>query len=151
MAGRQVTIVMGVAGAGKSTFADALAEREGALLIEGDDLHSDEARAKMAAGIPLTDEDRWPWLDRIADAVNAARRERPVVATCSALRRAYRDRLRASIATPLRFIFLDIAEAELVHRLAQRRGHYMPPALLQSQLAALEPPDGEPDVERIAY
>jgi gluconokinase len=142
-----VIIVMGVAGAGKTTFAQELANRDSATFIEGDDLHSEAARAKMAAGTALTDEDRWPWLDRIADAANVARAERPVIVTCSALRLAYRDRLRASISVPLRFIFLDLAEAELARRLAARTCHYMGPEMLASQLATIEPPLGEADVE----
>lgn len=142
-----VFIIMGVSGAGKTTLAQALAEQNGAAFIEGDDLHSPEARAKIAAGIALTDADRWPWLDRIADAANAARADGPVIATCSALRRAYRDRLRASIAAPFRFIFLDVAEDELAQRLRARGGHYMGPEMLASQLAILEPPLNESDVE----
>jgi gluconokinase len=145
----EVIIVMGVAGAGKSTFAAVCSDRNGAAFIEGDDLHSEAARAKMAAGIALTDQDRWPWLDRVAAAANAARDIRPVVATCSALRRAYRDRLRASIGAPLRFVFLDIPEAELARRLSHRGGHYFGPEMLASQLATLEPPVGEADVDWI--
>jgi gluconokinase len=149
MSGNRVTIIMGVAGAGKSTFGAALAARDGAVFIEGDDHHSDEARVKMAAGVALCDDDRWPWLDRLAAAANATRAEASVVAACSALRRAYRDRLRASIAAPLRFIFLNVPEAELAQRLAKRRGHYMGTDMLTGQLATLELPIGEADVEWI--
>jgi gluconokinase len=143
----RVTIIMGVAGAGKTTFGKALAAKEGAAFIEGDDHHSEAARAKMIAGIALDDADRWPWLERIAAAANAARVEEPVIAACSALRRAYRDKLRANIPAPLSFIFLHASEAELARRLTERSGHYMGPKMLSGQLATLELPHGETDVE----
>ena len=103
-----VTIIMGVSGCGKSTFAEALAASSGARFVEGDELHSAANIARMRAGQPLTDADRWPWLDRIAAAVNAALAEGSVVATCSALRLAYRDRLRTGIVAPVRFVLLDV-------------------------------------------
>ncbi len=145
---RLVTIVMGVSGCGKSTFGAARARATGARFIEGDALHGADNLAKMASGMPLTDADRWPWLDRIAAAIN---REIAlgacVVATCSALRRAYRDRLRTQIAAPVRFILLDVPLEELRRRMAQRMGHFMPPHLLDSQLATLEWPGPDEDVE----
>jgi gluconokinase len=147
---RDVIIVMGVAGSGKSTYAAALATRLRARFIEGDDLHSEAARAAMAAEVALTDEDRWPWLARIAAAVEEARLAAPVVATCSALKRSYRDALRSAIAPPLRFVFLDVPEAELSRRLKARAGHYMGPEMLAGQLEALERPEGEADVEWVA-
>jgi gluconokinase len=91
----------------------------------------------------------WPWLARIAAAVNAVRVEAPVVATCSALKRSYRDALRGAIEPPLRFVFLDVQEAELARRLTARQGHYMGPEMLTGQLEALERPEGEADVERV--
>jgi gluconokinase len=144
----QAIIIMGVSGSGKSTLAAALAGAWDSSFIEGDGLHDDAARAKMAAGEALTDQDRWPWLDRISAAINAdlAEKSVPVIATCSALRRCYRDRLRAAVAAPLAFVCLDLPRAELEYRLAQRSGHYMPLSLLDSQLATFEPPVGEDDV-----
>ena len=143
-------VVMGVSGCGKSSVAAGLAAALGADWIDGDDLHSAESVAKMRAGIPLTDADRWPWLDRIGARLAQARHgERGMVIACSALRRAYRDRLRAA-APGLHFVFLD-GSAELIgERLARRAGHYMPAGLLESQLRTLEPPgDDEPDVLRL--
>lgn len=143
-------VVMGVSGAGKSRVGALLAERLGGAFVEGDDLHPPGNRAKMAAGHPLADEDRWPWLDRVAAALEAA--PAPAVAACSALRRAYRDRLRAG-APGLVVLHLAGDPALVAERLRARKGHFMPPALLQSQLATLEPlgPDEaavEVDVER---
>jgi gluconokinase len=142
-----VTIVMGVSGCGKSTYGAALAVVSGARFVEGDDFHGVANLAKMRAGVALTDEDRWPWLDRIAGAVNAAVGEgESVVATCSALRHAYRDRLRAGITTPVRFVLLDVPIDELRRRVATR-DHFMPPGLLDSQLATLEWPGADEAVE----
>lgn len=141
-----VTIIMGVSGCGKSTFGSALAADSGARFVEGDDLHGGANTAKMQAGIALTDDDRWPWLDRIVAAVNDALGEgASVVATCSALRRTYRDRLRAGITAPVRFVLLDVPQQELRRRVASR-AHFMPPELLDSQLATLEWPDADEPV-----
>ena len=145
-----VTIVMGVTGAGKSSWAAAEATATGARFIEGDDFHSRAARDRMTRGMALDDADRLPWLDRIARACIRERAHRPVVASCSALRLCYRNRLRAAIPAPLAFVFLDVPRAELERRLDARQGHFASPALLDSQLAALEAPLGEPDVRRIA-
>jgi gluconokinase len=132
-------IVMGVAGSGKSTVARALADRLGIAMQDGDDLHAPESVAKMRAGIALQDADRWPWLDRVAFELSQAA-EPGLVIACSALRRTYRDRIRAQ-AAPLGFIFLD-GSFELIHaRIAGRSGHYMKPGLLQSQFDTLERPD----------
>ena len=128
-------VVMGVSGAGKTTIARMLAVELGVPFIDADDLHSDEARAKMAAGHPLVDADRWPWLERVAEAAEHAG---DVVVACSALKRAYRDLLRAG-APGVRFVQLDVSRAELERRLRQRHDHFMPPALLDSQIATLEP------------
>ncbi len=132
-------VVMGVAGTGKSTVARALAERLGWPFGEGDDLHPAANVAKMAAGIPLEDADRWPWLDAIAawTAEQAAAGNSTIV-TCSALRRTYRDRLRT--ATPgTVFVHLVGSPALLAERMTARKDHFMPPSLLQSQLETLEP------------
>ena len=140
-------VVMGVSGCGKSAVASGLAAAFGLRCVDADDLHSAEAVAAMRAGIALTDDDRWPWLDRVG-AVLADAQGHPdgVVVACSALRRAYRERLRGACAG-LRFVFLDGDEPTIAARLAQRQGHYMPPSLLRSQLRTLERPgEGEADV-----
>ena len=134
---------MGVAGCGKSTLAALVAQRFGQPLVEGDDHHPEHNRQKMQAGIPLTDEDRAGWLDRLARAL----RENPdgLVMTCSALRRLYRDRLRAA-APDLRFVHLDIEPEEALRRVSSRGAHFFGPRLVESQFATLESPAGEPGV-----
>jgi gluconokinase len=143
-------VVMGVSGAGKTTAGRALAEFLGADFIDGDDLHSAAARAKMRAGHPLDDNDRWPWLDRIAAALREKRGARGAVVACSALRRAYRDRLRAGVGPTLRFVYLKASPDLMRARVASRKGHYMPASLVDSQFAALEPPDDETGVVTMA-
>ena len=124
-------VLMGVSGSGKTTVGEALAKQLAIPFIEADDLHPKSNRDKMAAGIPLTDEDRWPWLDTMGDKMESVRREgHGVVATCSALKRVYRDRLRARVSVPLLFVLLDSPQAAIAERMAGRRGHFMPPALL---------------------
>jgi gluconokinase len=138
----QAIILMGVSGSGKSTLASLLATKLGCTFFEGDDFHSAENVAKMRGGEPLTDADRWPWLDRIGAAVAAAvDKDGLAVAACSALRRPYRDRLRAAIGAKTAFILLDVDRDELMRRLRERPHHYMPASLLDSQLATLERPD----------
>lgn len=133
-------VVMGVSGCGKTTVGRALAERLGVNFVEGDALHPERNVAKMAAGIPLTDADRHGWLQAVAEQLsNPTAEARGVVASCSALKRGYRDLLRAG-APDLRFVFLHGDSGTLAARLAARSGHYMPPSLLQSQLDTLEPP-----------
>ena len=137
-------IVMGVSGSGKSTLGARLGAELGATFIEGDAFHDEAAVAKMRAGHPLTDADRWPWLDRLGTAIGAELRASGlVVAACSALRRCYRDRLARAIDGPTRFILLDGAADDLRERVAHRAGHYMPSSLLASQLATLEPPSAD--------
>lgn len=137
-------IAMGVSGSGKSTLGALLAERLDCPFLEGDDFHDAHAVAKMRAGQPLIDEDRWPWLDRLGSAIGQALRSRGrVVAACSALRRSYRERLRQAIDGPVSFVLLDATPEELLRRLTQRSGHYMPASLLKSQLATLERPHGD--------
>jgi gluconokinase len=134
-------VFMGVSGCGKSTIAELYAQRTGATLIEADVFHPPANIAKMSAGIPLTDDDRAGWLAAMADrlAEGKARGEAMVV-TCSALKKAYRDRLRQ--ADPdLFFVFLDGSQELLQARLDARKGHFMPPGLLGSQLATLERPN----------
>lgn len=134
-------VVMGVAGAGKSTVGARLAERLGAAFIEGDRFHLPASIDKMAAGIPLTDDDRWPWLEAVGrEIARLAADGRPVVCACSALKRAYRDRLRGSAGLLLAFVYLDGTRDLIAGRMAARTGHFFAPSLLDSQFAALEPP-----------
>ena len=136
-------VVMGVSGSGKSTLSARLGAALGCPVLEGDAFHSAENVAKMQAGHPLTDADRWPWLDRLGAALGAAALDAPggvAVAACSALKRSYRERLSAASAVPLLFVLLDTGEAEIARRMRTRSGHYMPPSLLGSQLATLERP-----------
>lgn len=130
-------VVMGVSAAGKSSVGVALAERLGAAFVDADDLHPRSNRDKMAAGVPLTDEDRWPWLDVVASRLAHDGAEGTVIA-CSALRRSYRDRI-SRIAPGTFFVHLDGDPALLAHRAGARTDHFMPPQLLVSQLATLEP------------
>lgn len=137
-------VVMGVAGCGKSSLAAALAQAEGVRLVEGDDFHSPQSRDKMSRGIALTDEDRQGWLATLGTLLRQP--GGPVVLTCSALKRRYRDQLRAA-APGLRFAFLDIDRAESLARVAGRAGsHFFSASLVDSQFATLESPVGEPGV-----
>ena len=131
-------IVMGVSGCGKSTMAQALGERLGLQMVDGDDLHLPESVVKMRSGIALEDADRWPWLDRIGAYLSQADAPGRVVA-CSALKRVYRDRIRAQ-AGDVCFVFLDGDFALIEQRMRQRVGHYMQPGLLDSQFRTLEKP-----------
>jgi gluconokinase len=132
-------VVMGVSGVGKSSVAAELVRRTGWAFVEGDDLHPESNRAKMAAGIPLDDDDRWPWLRRVAAWIGEQEAaDRSAVVTCSALKRSYRELLQEGHPS-VRFAHL-LAPPELIAaRVTARRDHYMPPSLLDSQLAALEP------------
>lgn len=132
-------IVMGVSGSGKSTIGAALAAALEVEFIDGDDLHPRANKEKMAAGIPLTDEDRAPWLEIIAERIGAERAEgRSIVVACSALRRRYRDQL-ISYAPETVFVHLAGDRALIADRQANRQHEYMPPSLLDSQFATLEP------------
>jgi gluconokinase len=130
-------VIMGVAGCGKSSVGEALAQRLHISYRDGDDLHTPQAVEKMRTGIPLTDDDRWPWLDRVAGVLSD---EAPIIVGCSALKRAYRDRIRAGASGPVRFVHLAGTRELIASRMAARTGHYMPTSLLDSQFAALEPP-----------
>jgi gluconokinase len=135
---------MGVSGSGKSTLGALLADRLDCPFLEGDEFHDARAVAKMRAGQPLVDDDRWPWLDRLGSAIGESLTAHGrVVAACSALRRSYRERLRAAIGAPVGFVLLDASHDELLRRLTQRSGHYMPASLLESQLATLERPQAD--------
>jgi len=133
-------VVMGVSGSGKSTVADHLAARLGWRYEDGDKFHPPANVAKMSAGQPLTDDDRWPWLQAIADEIDRSCKagERVVVA-CSALRHAYRDVLVHG-REDVRIVFLNGTQDLIADRLAVRKGHFMPPGLLTSQFKTLEPP-----------
>lgn len=135
-------LVMGVSGCGKSTVGKALADSIGSIFLDADDFHPPENVARMAAGIPLTDEDRAPWLAAIATRIGELRASsRPFVLACSALRRRYRDKL--ILAAPgMRTVLLEGPPELIRQRLLTRKDHFMPPALLDSQFAALEPPSG---------
>jgi gluconokinase len=131
-----IAVVMGVSGAGKTTIGQALARELGWRFLDGDDYHPPANVAKMAAGEPLDDDDRWPWLDRLNSIL---RREENAVLACSALKEHYRHRLAEGIQR-IEWVYLK-GDFELIHsRLAQRRHRYMPASLLESQFAALEPP-----------
>jgi gluconokinase len=130
-------LLMGVAGCGKSSVGEGLSARLAVPYQDGDDLHPPSNVAKMRAGIPLNDEDRWPWLDRVAETFAT---RAPLLLGCSALKRAYRDRIRAGAGGPVTIIHLSGAREVIATRMAARSGHYMPLALLDSQFAALEPP-----------
>lgn len=137
---------MGVAGSGKTVVGTALAAALGVPFVEGDDYHPPANRAKMAAGIALDDEDRRGWLDALAARIAEARGAgEGLVVSCSALRRRYRDRLRDADAA-LRFVHLSGSRELIATRLAARRGHFMPPSMLDSQLATLETPDSAESV-----
>ncbi|WP_319530676.1 gluconokinase [uncultured Cohaesibacter sp.] len=144
-----IIIVMGISGSGKSTLGKLLADRFGIPFAEGDAFHSPANVEKMAAGIPLTDEDRKPWLATLTAEIgkwSAAGEAR--VLSCSALRKSYRDQFRTATGD-LRFVFLDGAVELVRDRMARREQHFMPVALIESQIATLEVPDGEPDVIRL--
>ena len=135
-----VLVVMGVAGSGKTTIAAVLAERLGWRLLEGDAFHPPANVAKMAAGTPLTEDDRWPWLRAIAAEIDAIRAAGgSAVVACSALKRAYRDVLIGD-RPDVRLVYLHGGRSLIGERLAARKGHFMPPALLDSQFATLEEP-----------
>ena len=138
-----LVILMGVSGSGKSYLAERLVAATGWEFAEGDDFHSAENKARMHAGIPMTDVERAPWLDALhAVLVEWERNGVNGVMTCSALKRAYRDRLREGLAG-LRFVWVDPPRAVLEEHMAHRVGHYMPAGLLDSQIATLEPPTEE--------
>ncbi len=140
-------VVMGVSGCGKTSVAEGLAAALPAAFIEGDSLHPAANVEKMSKGIPLDDEDRWPWLDTIGRAVAETLNDgKSVVVSCSALKKSYRDRLRQAAGGTLAFVFLKGSRDLLMTRMAARRDHFMPVSLLDSQLATLEDPSGEPGV-----
>ena len=130
-------VVMGVASCGKTSVGELLAEKLSAHFIEGDRLHPATNVAKMSAGNPLTDEDRWPWLKAVGESL--AGRE-PAVASCSALKRVYREAIAKAAQRPVYFIYLHGSKQLLEQRIGARKGHFMPASLLESQLATLQIP-----------
>jgi gluconokinase len=133
-------VIMGVSGCGKSSVGVGLSTELGLIYRDGDGLHPLENVAKMRAGVALNDADRWPWLDRVGWILKT---QAPVVVGCSALKRAYRDRIRAAAGGSVCFVHLAGSKDVIAGRMAQRQGHYMPLSLLDSQFAALEPPEAE--------
>lgn len=143
----RLIVVMGVTGCGKSTVGAALAARLDKPFLDADDYHPAANVEKMSHGIPLTDEDRWPWLDSLATALHEqAERTGMAVAACSALRRAYRERLIATAGEGILFVFLQGARDVIAKRMAARSDHFMPTTLLDSQFATLEPPAADENV-----
>lgn len=130
-------VVMGVASCGKTSVGELLAEKLSAHFIEGDRLHPASNVAKMSAGNPLTDNDRWPWLAAVGASLAG---NEAAVASCSALKRSYREAIAKAAQRPVAFIFLHGTREVLEQRIHDRKGHFMPPSLLDSQLRTLEPP-----------
>lgn len=132
-------ILMGVAGCGKSLYGAELADRVNAAFIDADEFHLPANIAKMSAGMPLTDDDRWPWLDALAAQMIIP--SGIVFTACSALRKSYREYLASRAGVPIHFIYLDADRALIARRIAARKGHFMSPSLIDSQFATLEVPD----------
>jgi gluconokinase len=135
---KRMIVIMGVAGCGKTTVGERLADATGFAFVDGDRLHPRANIEKMSMGQPLTDEDRWPWLAAVGNTL--ALSDRSIIIGCSALRRAYRDRIRAYAGGPVTFVYLAGTRELIGRRMRDRKGHFMPPSLLDSQFAALEPP-----------
>jgi carbohydrate kinase (thermoresistant glucokinase family) len=138
-----LVVVMGVAGVGKTAVGKRVAQALGLPFHDADDFHPEANRRKMAAGEPLTEADRQPWLEDLARRMTEWEADGGAVVACSALRRRHRDLLAAASPGAVRFVFLDAPVEVVRERLARRRGHYMPASLLDSQLATLERPDSE--------
>ena len=136
-------VVLGVAASGKSTVGEAIAQRFGVRYVEADAFHLESSVAKMTAGMPLTDDDRWPWLDAIAAWIDERRTTgTPGIVSCSALKRAYR-RVLLDGRPDVRLVYLQGDKPLIAGRMARRTGHFMPPALLDSQFATLEEPTAD--------
>ena len=133
-------VTMGVCGSGKTTVGEEIARRLGVAFRDADEFHPHANVEKMSAGVPLTDGDRIPWLDGIGAAIRDADPGRPIVVSCSALKRAYRERIKELAGRPVDFVFLTGSRDVLRGRMHGRKGHFMPASLLDSQLATLEPP-----------
>ena len=147
MAPPLAVVVMGVSGCGKSSVGEKLAHALNLVFVEGDALHPAANVEKMSKSIPLSDEDRMPWLDLIGERMKASlEKGEGIIVSCSALKRIYRDRLRTAAGGNLFFVYLEGSRALLTKRMGERKGHFMPVSLLESQLATLEVPTGEPGV-----
>jgi gluconokinase len=137
----QKFVIMGVSGCGKSSVGAALGEKLGVPYVDGDDLHPANNIAKMSKGLPLNDEDRWPWLAKVGETLAAS--EGCAIIGCSALKRSYRDTIRKAVAEPVLFIHLAGSRDVIGARMGKRAGHFMPGSLLDSQFATLEPPQSD--------
>ncbi len=143
-------VMMGVSASGKSTVGIALAARLGLPFRDADEFHPKSNVEKMSAGIPLTDDDRWPWLDAIGKAIRETPPDKGIIVSCSALKRAYRGRIIKAAVRPVMFVYLDGTRAVLLARIEARKGHFFPPSLLDSQLATLEPPGPDEPAIRVS-
>jgi carbohydrate kinase (thermoresistant glucokinase family) len=137
----QVIFIMGVSGSGKTTIGKLLAQKTAFSFYDADDFHSQQNIEKMSAGVPLTDEDRWPWLDGIHSFAATAIQTKSIIIACSALRQVYRQRLANGFETQCRWVFLKGSYETILQRMKGRNEHYMPAILLQSQFDALEMPE----------
>lgn len=137
MTSKKVIVVMGISGCGKSTIGTGLSESLGIPFLDADDFHPQENVKKMTRGIPLDDDDRWPWLGAIVEYIIHAHRNEFVLA-CSALKQSYRDYLEQRLT--IQYLFLDLSPVEAEKRLGARKEHFMPSSLIQSQLDTLEEP-----------
>lgn len=138
-----IILVMGVSGSGKTTIGEALAARLGWGFSDADQFHSESNKARMAQGIALTDEDRWPWLEAIHQAIKQEQRQgRDHIFACSALKRVYRDLLRENVPD-VHMVYLQGSAELLAERVSHRRGHFFAPQLLADQLTVLEPPGAD--------
>lgn len=141
-------VVMGVTGSGKTTIGEALARTIRATYVDGDQLHPQANIAKMSAGIPLDDADRWPWLAKVGETLR--QQPAPVIVGCSALKRAYRDFITERAGAPVLFIYLDGSRELISRRMHERTGHFMPTSLLDSQFATLEVPGKDENAIAVA-
>lgn len=141
MTAAQKFVIMGVSGCGKSSVGAALGEKLGVPYVDGDDLHPVSNIEKMSKGLPLNDDDRWPWLAKVGETLAASKG--CAIIGCSALKRIYRDKIREAVAEPVLFIHLAGSREVIGARMGKREGHFMPGSLLDSQFATLEPPQGD--------
>jgi gluconokinase len=141
MTAAQKFVIMGVSGCGKSSVGAALGEKLGVPYVDGDDLHPVGNIEKMSKGLPLNDNDRWPWLTKVGETLAASKG--CAIIGCSALKRIYRDKIREAVAEPVLFIHLAGSREVIGARMGKRAGHFMPGSLLDSQFATLEPPQGD--------
>ena len=143
----RIIVAMGVASSGKTSTGKSVARRLHAPFLDGDDFHSSDNKKKMGAGMPLSDEDRWPWLADLAISLHeAAERKGVAIGACSALKRAYRDYLVKAAGEPILFVYLEGAQELIASRINIRTHEYMPPSLLASQFATLEVPAADENV-----